>query len=175
MLIDNNTTKDFCEFLDKEELADSKEIIDNFLTKNRSKPGSLIPVLQETQNILGYLPTVVQNYVAQGLNLAPSDVYGVVSFYSFFTMKPRGKHVIRICLGTACYVKGGNKISAAIQKQLKVEPGETTEDRQFSLELVRCVGACGLAPVVVIGEDTYGQVDPGKTSELIQPYLSSTD
>ena len=175
MLADTQETREFCEFLEEEKLADVKEEIDNFLANYRPKPGSLIPALQRTQEILGYLPPVVQNYIAQVLNVPPCDVFGVVSFYSFFTMKPRGEHVTRICLGTACYVKGGDKICKKLQKELGVDPGETTKDRQFTLEIVRCLGACGLAPVVVIDENTYGQITPDESVKLINSYANSTN
>ena len=165
-------TKKFVEFLKEEELSDEKEKIDNILKMNKNQPGSLIPVLQHVQQIIKYLPTIVQDYIAMGLNIPSSDVYGVVSFYAFFTMVPRGDHIIRICLGTACYVKGGNKIVNNLEKGLKIKSGETTDDRKFSLEVVRCLGACGLAPVLVVDEDTHGQIDPADSMALIEPYAA---
>ena len=171
MHIETQVAEAFRLLLEEEKLNGAKRKIDDILIDYRLKPGALIPVLQHTQNIIGYLPPVVQEYVAQGLNLSASSVYGVVSFYSFFTMTPRGKHIIRVCMGTACYVKGGNIICKSLQKKLAVSPGGTTKDRQFTLEVVRCLGACGLAPVVVIDDDTHGQVDPGKAVELLEPYF----
>ena len=161
----------FERFLEGEGLTGKRAKIDQGLALNRPKPGSLVPVLQFVQKELGYLPPVVQDYVALGLNLPASDVYGVVSFYSFFSMTPRGKHVIRVCMGTACYVKGGQKIQEALEAGLDVKPGGTTADRLFTLEAVRCVGACGLAPVVLVDEDTYGQIDPRKTMDITKGYI----
>jgi len=168
-------TKRFEKFLAEEELSGEREKIDFALADNRDKPGALVPVLQYVQKVLKYLPPVVQDYVAQGLGLPSCDVYGVVSFYSFFTMKPRGDHIIRVCMGTACYVKGGNKILANLAKGLKVEEGETTDDRKFTLEVVRCLGACGLAPVVVVDEDTHGMLEPEHSMEVADSYVRQDD
>ncbi len=144
--------------------------VDDIILRYKSKPGSLIPVLEEVQEAIGYLPISIQKRVAVGLNIAFSEVFGVVTFYSFFTMTPRGKHTIRCCLGTACYVRGGKKLLDAVSQELKIHPGDTTDDRQFSLETVRCLGACGLAPVMMVGEDTYRQVKPTTVSRLIEDY-----
>lgn len=144
--------------------------VDEIILKYKSKPGALIPVLEQVQDVCGYLPTGLQLKVAKGLNLPVANVYGVVTFYSFFTMVPRGKHVIRVCLGTACYVRGGKRILEKMSENLGIEPGQCTEDRQFSLETVRCLGACGLAPVVVIDEDTHGQMKPAKLEAVIAQY-----
>jgi len=103
-----------------------------------------------------------------GLGIPSSDVFGVVSFYSFFTMVPRGKHIIRICLGTACFVKGSGKLLDILQRHLKVDVGETTDDREYSLDVVRCVGACGLAPVMVVDDETHGQMDPSKIIGIVE-------
>ncbi|MDT8271677.1 MAG: NADH-quinone oxidoreductase subunit NuoE [Desulfomonilia bacterium] len=144
--------------------------LDQIVSRYKGKPGALIPVLEQVQDICGYLPVALQKRIADGLTLPVANVYGVVTFYSFFTMVPRGKHVIRVCLGTACYVRGGQRILGKIIEQLKIQPGECTEDRNFSLETVRCLGACGLAPVVVIDEDTHGQVKPAKLEALLAKY-----
>lgn len=144
--------------------------LNTIINKYRYKPGSLIPVLQEAQELVGYLPPVVQRHIAKGLNIPVSLVHGVVSFYSFFTMKPKGKHNIRVCLGTACYVKGAEEIVKKLSDGLKVDVGGITADKKFSLETVRCLGACGLAPVVVIDKDTHGSVNPVKTLELLNEY-----
>src|SRR4030067_1314714 len=138
------------------------EKIDQVIDKYKGKYGALIPVLKETQDICGYLPKNVQHRIAEGLNLSASQVYGVVSFYAFFTTVPRGKHIIRVCLGTACYVKGSKLIVDHLQRKLHVDVGGITKDRKFSLEAVRCLGACGLAPVIVVGHDTFGLVNPGR-------------
>jgi formate dehydrogenase major subunit len=163
-------TREFVEVLEKEECPEAKEKIDAVLATYRNTRGGLIPVLQQVQGILGFLPVPVQNYIAQGLELSAADVFGVVSFYSFFTMVPRGRHVIRLCLGTACFVKGAGKLLENLLWHLKIEVGETTEDREYSLEAVRCVGACGLAPVMVVDEVTHGQVKPAEIVEIVENY-----
>jgi NADH:ubiquinone oxidoreductase subunit E len=144
------------------------EKIDQVIDKYRGRHGALIPVLKETQDICGYLPKKVQHRIAEGLHLPSSQVYGVVSFYAFFTTVPRGRHIIRVCLGTACYVKGSKQILEQLQRELHVEVGGVTRDRKFSLEAVRCLGACGLAPVMVVGSDTYGMVNPGRALEIVR-------
>ena len=144
--------------------------IDRVIKEYKDKPGSAIPVLQRCQQIVGYLPPEVQKHVAKGLNLTPAQIHSVVSFYSFFTMKPRGDHNIRICLGTACYVKRVEESLNKIKDDLKIGVGDVTEDKKFSLETVRCLGACGLAPVMVIDEETYGAVTPKKVMEILKEY-----
>ena len=147
--------------------------IDEVTRKYRGKPGALIPVLEEIQGITGYLPESVQRRVAAGLDLPLSQVYGVTTFYSFFTMKPRGKHQIRLCLGTACHVRGAKRNLDHITQTLNLKPGECTEDRQFSLEVVRCLGACGLAPVMLVDEDTHKQVKEAKLDQIMKKYNGS--
>ncbi|OGP92832.1 MAG: NADH dehydrogenase [Deltaproteobacteria bacterium RBG_16_47_11] len=146
------------------------EKVDQVIDKYKERHGVLIPVLKEVQDICGFLPKKIQHRIAQGLRLPPSQVYGVVSFYAFFTTIPRGKHVIRVCLGTACYVRGAKQILDNLQRELHVGVGGITQDRRFSLEAVRCLGACGLAPVMVIGNDTYGMLSPGKATEIVSSY-----
>ena len=154
----------------KELTAEQWAAVDTVIKKYKAKPGSLIPVLEEVQEAIGYLPKPVMQRVALGLKVPFSEVYGVVTFYSFFTMFPKGKHTVRCCQGTACYVRGGKKILEALTETLKVQPGETTPDRNFSLETVRCLGACGLAPVVVVDEDTHRQMKPSKISGVLEAY-----
>ena len=144
--------------------------IDKVIQRYRERPGALIPVLEEVQGITGYLPESIQRRVASGLGLPLSQVYGVTTFYSFFTMKPRGKHQIRICLGTACHVRGAKRNIEHLTQALNVKPGECTENRQFSLEVVRCLGACGLAPVMVVDEDTHKQVKEAKLDQILKNY-----
>lgn len=165
----------FTELLKEEEQTDAKARIDEILATYRTRRGGLIPVLQQVQQILGFLPVSVQNYIAQGLGIPFSDVYGVVTFYSFFTMVPRGKHTIRVCLGTACFVKGSAALLQKVEDHLKISIGETTEDREYSLEVVRCLGACGLAPVMVIDDVTHGQLDPKEIVDIVESYRASTD
>lgn len=144
--------------------------LDDIIESYRGKPGGLIPVLEKAQVALEYLPMAVQKRIAQGLNLPLSQVYGVVTFYSFFTMTPRGRHTCRVCLGTACYVRGGKTISENIKKTFGISEGETTEDRRFTYETVRCLGACGLGPVVVVDEDVHGRVKAGKIRDILEQY-----
>ena len=159
---DTELLKDFS----KEQVKKLNSIIEKF----KGKPGGLIPVLEEAQVVLEYLPISVQKKIATGLNLPLSRVYGVVTFYSFFTMTPRGKHTVRVCLGTACYVRGGKAIYEKLEKEFGITEGETTPDRMFTLETVRCLGACGLGPVVVVDEDVHGRVKPGKVKEILSQY-----
>jgi len=154
-----------------EELPPSMiEEMDRVINEFKSKPGCSIPVLQRCQQIVGYLPPAVQKRVARGLNMTPAEIHSIVSFYSFFTMKPRGDHNIRICLGTACYVKRVEEVLNKIKDDLHIDVGDVTEDKKFSLETVRCLGACGLAPVIVIDEETYGAMTPKKVPEVIKEY-----
>jgi len=150
-----------------EELA----LVDAIIERYASKPGSLIPVLEEIQEAIGYLPKTIQRRVAFGLKIPLSEVYGVVTFYSFFTIKPRGRHTIRTCLGTACYVRGGKRIAEAIAQTFGITEGETTPDRRFTFETVRCLGACGLGPAMVVDNDVHGRVKPGKVKEILEPYI----
>jgi NADH:ubiquinone oxidoreductase subunit E len=144
--------------------------LDEIIAKHRGKPGGLIPVLEEAQVALEYLPISVQKKVAKELNLPFSRVYGVVTFYSFFTMKPRGRHTVRVCLGTACYVRGGKQLAEALGREFGIKEGETTPDRRFTFESVRCLGACGLGPVVVIDEDVHGRMKPSKLKDILSQY-----
>jgi NADH:ubiquinone oxidoreductase subunit E len=136
----------------------------------RGKPGALIPVLQIAQGIFGYLPETVLKRVALATGKSYSEVAGVVSFYAFFSTQPRGKHVVRVCLGTACYVRGGKQVLETMRKELGVEVGETSKDGMFSLEIARCFGACGLAPAMCIDEEVYKRVRPGKIREILATY-----
>lgn len=136
--------------------------------KHNNDAGELINILHETQTTLGYLPRDVQELVAKQLNIPATRVNGVVSFYAFFTEKPKGKHPISVCLGTACYVRGSEKVLDEIKKVLGIEVGETTPDGVFSLDCLRCVGACGLAPVMTIDGKVYGNVDPKNVRKILE-------
>jgi NADH:ubiquinone oxidoreductase subunit E len=153
---------------EKEFTSEELTTADSIIEKHKGKKGSLIPVLEEIQEAIGYLPKSIQSRVAHGLRIPFSEVYGVVTFYSFFTMVPRGKHTVRCCLGTACYVRGGRKNLEKLRQTLKVEPGETTHDRRFSLETVRCLGACALAPAMTVDAETYQQVKPSQIPTILQ-------
>lgn len=133
-------------------------------------PGELINVLHKAQSIFGYLPAEVQEIISKELQVPLAKVYGVVTFYSFFTMTPKGKHPISICTGTACYVRGAEKVLDEFRRSLNIKVGETTPDGKFSLSCLRCVGACGLAPVVLVGEKTYGRVSPDGVKDILAEY-----
>ena len=144
--------------------------IDDIIESQKNAPGAVIPVLRMSQDVVGYLPVEVIDYISAGLNIPSSDVYGVATFYSLFSLTPKGRHRIRACLGTACYVKGIKEVMGRISKEFDLEVGGTTEDRRFSLEAVRCLGACGLAPVVVVDQDTYGSISADQVSGILEKY-----
>ena len=144
--------------------------INTIIKANSDIPGSVIAVLRECQDIVGYLPVVLIDHISYGLNLSRSEVFGIASFYSLFSMEPKGRHTIKVCMGTACYVKGIKEVIGRIGNELHLKQGFTTEDRRYSLEAVRCLGACGLAPVMVIDQDTYGAVKAEKIIDIIEKY-----
>ena len=149
------------------------EQLDKIIEKHKTVRGPLIQVLHAAQELFGYLPERAQVKIAQGLNVPLSEVHGVLSFYSFFTTVPRGEYTIRVCMGTACYVRGGKQVLEKFQKELGIGTNDTTEDRQFSLEINRCVGACGLAPVVTVGPDIYRRVKVDKIPAIIAKYRNT--
>ena len=142
------------------------------IAQNKDLPGALLPVLHAAQEIYGYLPIEVQQMVADGLGVSLSEVYGVATFYSRFSLTPKGKHKISVCLGTACYVKGSDKILAEVEKKLGIKSGECTSDGLFSIDSCRCVGACGLAPVMMIDEDVYGKLTPENVGAILDKYIA---
>lgn len=144
--------------------------IDDTITTNRPVRGSVITVLRECQDVVGYLPIDLINYIGAGLNLPRSTVFGIATFYSLFSLKPKGRHTIKVCLGTACYVKGIKEIVDRISSEYQLEAGETSEDRRFTLEAVRCLGACGLAPVAVVDEDIHGRVSAKQIINILEEY-----
>jgi NADH-quinone oxidoreductase subunit E/NADP-reducing hydrogenase subunit HndA len=150
----------------EKDLNTIKEICKSF----NNEQGELINVLHKTQEHFGYLPAEIQEAIAKELNMSVAKVYGVVTFYSFFTMKPKGKFPISICTGTACYVRGAENVLAEFKRQLNLEVGETTADGKFSLSCLRCVGACGLAPVVLVGDKTYGRVSAEGVKDILAEY-----
>jgi len=154
----------------KEFTAEQVAKLDGIIARFKGKPGGLIPVLEEAQVTLEYLPIPIQKRIADALNLPLAQVYGVVTFYSFFTMKPRGRHTIRVCLGTACYVRGGKTIAESVVKEYKIAEGETTPDRRFSLEVKRCIGSCGLAPALSIDKTVHKRVNPNKLQDILKKY-----
>lgn len=152
--------------LKKKDVDTIKEICRSF----HNNPDELINILHKTQGTFGYLPAEIQEVVAKELRIAVAKVYGVVTFYSFFSMVPKGKHPISICTGTACYVRGAENVLSEFKKELNIEVGETTADGKFSISCLRCVGACGLAPVVLVGEKTYGRVSPEMVKDIISEF-----
>jgi len=140
------------------------------IAQHKGQPGATMPVLQAAQEIFGYLPEEVQIIIAEGLEIPLSEVYGVVSFYAQFTLNPKGQHQISICLGTACYVKGAGDILAEVEKQLGIKSGSVTPDGKFSLDACRCIGACGLAPVMTIGNDVYGRLTVNQIGPILDKY-----
>lgn len=150
--------------------AEIKEVVKKICTDLNHDPEELIAILHQTQGHFGYLPNVVQHAVAEELGVPRARVYGVITFYSFFTMEPKGKYPISICMGTACYVKGAEKVLEAFEKELDIKNGGTTKDKKFSINTLRCVGACGLAPVLMIKDKVYGRVKPEQVASIIKEY-----
>ncbi|MDX9799809.1 MAG: NAD(P)H-dependent oxidoreductase subunit E [Spirochaetia bacterium] len=146
-------------------------VIDGFI----GVPGALIPVLQSAQNIFEYLPEKALKHISRRMKIPYSEVTGVVTFYSYFSTVPRGKHIIRVCLGTSCYVRGGKAVLEAIQNKLSIPVGGTTVDRMFSLEVGRCFGACGLAPTISIDGKVYKRVKPTKVGEILEPFYAEAE
>ena len=144
--------------------------LEHIINEHKNQQGALMPILHETQELFGYLPEEAQKRISEVLNISMAEIYGVATFYSRFTLKPRGKHTIGVCLGTACYVKNAQGIIDKIKKALNVEAGETTPDGMFTLEATRCIGCCGLAPVMTIGEDVYGKIVPEDVSDILKKY-----
>lgn len=149
--------------------------LDHIIESFDGVQGALIPVLQSAQNLFGYLPENVLKHISLKMKVPFSEVTGVVSFYSWFSTVPRGRNIVRVCLGTACYVRGGKDVLKALQDQLGINVGGTTEDREFSLEVGRCFGACGLAPVVMINDDVHQRVKPAKLREILRAYKSAEE
>ena len=149
---------------------EQKEKFDQVIQKYKSMKGAIIPVLHEVQGIYGYLPVEVQEMVAEALNVPLSEIYGIVTFYAQFNLNPKGKYKISMCMGTACYVKGADKILEELKKNLGIEVGECTADKKFSLDACRCIGACGLAPVLTINEDVHGRLSPEDIDGILSAY-----
>ena len=144
--------------------------LEEIISSYKDEPGALIPVLQATQSLFGYIPQNAILKIAELLNEPLSKIYGVITFYSFFSLKPRGKYLIRVCMGTACYVQGANEVLTALQQQLDVKVGETTDDKAFTLDIGRCFGACGLAPVIMVNDDVHQFVKSNDVAKIIKNY-----
>ena len=147
-----------------------KDQLFELIDKYKDEKGALIPVLQQAQDIYGYLPIEVQKMIADKMGIPMEKIFGVVTFYSFFNLYPKGAHKISVCLGTACYVKGSRKVLDRLQDSLGIEPGQCTPDRSFSLDTCRCIGACGLAPVMLINDDVYGRMSPTEVAGVLAKY-----
>ncbi len=150
--------------------SDTKATVDKIIDAAKEKRGGLMVVLNETQRAVGYLPKELQTYIAKRMGVAPSVVYGVVSFYSFFTMIPRGKHLVKVCMGTACYVKGAGRLLDEVSETLKIKVGETTADGMYTLEACRCLGVCSQAPAVMVDDDVVGKVTLKSFIETLKQY-----
>ncbi|MBP3638192.1 MAG: NADH-quinone oxidoreductase subunit NuoE [Clostridia bacterium] len=144
--------------------------LDEVIAKHKGTPGALMPVLQEAQNIFGYVPMDVQQIIADGLGTTLAEVYGVATFYAQFSLEPKGQYVVGVCLGTACYVKGSQKVLDKLAEELEVPVGKTTADGMFTLNATRCLGACGLAPVMMINDEVYGRLVPEDIPGIIAKY-----
>lgn len=149
---------------------EQEKSLKNELKKLKGKPGALLPALQKAQEIYGYLPIEVQKMVAAGMEIPLEEVYGVSTFYAQFNLTPKGEHNISICLGTACYVKGAQSIIEEVQNLLGIEPEDCTQDGKFSLTACRCVGACGLAPVMLVDDDVYGSLEASSVKGILEKY-----
>ena len=152
--------------LEKEKFEALQLVIDEL----RNEPGALMPIMQRAQDIFGYLPEEVQNYIAKELDIPVSDIYGVATFYAQFNLEPKGKYIISVCMGTACYVKGSQKVLDKLEEVLEVPAGRTTKDGLFTLNATRCLGACGLAPVIMVNDDVYGRLTPDQIPGIIAKY-----
>ena len=153
--------------------ADSRtqyERLNKVIDEYREKAGAVIPVLQIAQGIFGYLPEKVLRIISEKLGESYGKLYGIVTFYSFFSLNPRGKYLVRVCMGTACYVRGADEVLTALKQQLGIDVGQTTEDAQFSLEVGRCFGACGLAPVIMVNDDIHQTVKSSDVGKIIKQY-----
>ena len=145
-------------------------MLDAVIAEHKGEQGALMPVLQKAQGIYGYLPIEVQEHIALGLDIPLSEVYGVASFYSQFILNPKGEYAIAVCLGTACYVKGAGLLMDKLESLIGIKNGEITDDRKFSLDATRCIGACGLAPVLTVNEEVYGRLTPDMIKGLLDKY-----
>ncbi|MDD3839599.1 MAG: NADH-quinone oxidoreductase subunit NuoE [Clostridia bacterium] len=153
-----------------EENQDKFKKLKKVIDQHKGKNGDLMPIMHEAQHIFGYLPFEVQNYIAEELNIPLTDVYGVATFYAQFTLQPKGKYQIGICLGTACYVRGAQKVVERVESELGIKVGQTTEDGKFTLDATRCLGACGLAPVMMINDDVHGRLVPDDIPKILKQY-----
>ncbi|MDI3509008.1 MAG: NADP-reducing hydrogenase subunit HndA [Clostridiales bacterium] len=156
----------------KKELEEKFQELKTVIDRYKNIEGPLMPIMHKAQEIFGYLPLEVQNFIAEELDIPLTDVYGVATFYSHFTLQPQGKYTINICLGTACYVKGAQKVLDKLKEELKINEGETTPDGKFTIDATRCLGACGLAPVMMINGEVYGRLVPDDVPKILKRYMN---
>lgn len=159
-----------CQCCDAEPNTKEALELEKVFAEYRGKKGALIPVLQKAQDIYGYLPAEVLREISRNLQIPVSKIFGVVTFYAQFHLHPRGRNIVRVCLGTACHVRGGAKISEAVTKAIGIKDGETTEDLRYTFESVACLGACGLAPVMMVNDETHGRLTPDMVKGLLEQY-----
>jgi NADP-reducing hydrogenase subunit HndA len=152
--------------------AEQEKQLLELIADHKNETGALMPVLQEAQHIYGYLPVEVQRMIAEGLDIPLEEVYGVVTFYGHFSLNPKGKYKISVCLGTACYVKGAGQILERIEEKLGIKSGEITPDGKFSIDATRCLGACSLAPIITINDDIYGCLTPSDINGILDKYIN---
>lgn len=152
------------------EVGEKYDALQAIIARHKGQPGGLMPVMQEAQDVFGYLPMEVQEAIARGMGKTLSEVYGVATFYSQFSLDKKGENVVSVCLGTACYVKGAQAVLDKIAEYLEIPVGKTTEDGLFTLQATRCLGACGLAPVLTVGAEVYGRVTPDQVAGILDKY-----
>ena len=152
------------------EMREKYDALDAAIARHKGEPGALMPVLQEAQNIFGYVPQDVQQIIADGLGTTLAEVYGMATFYAQFSLEPKGQYVVGVCLGTACYVKGSQKVLDKLSEELKIPVGKTTPDGVFTLNATRCLGACGLAPVIMNNDEVYGRLTPDEVPAILDKY-----
>ena len=156
--------------LTKEQMEEKTKELMDFIEENKNMPGSLMPVMQKAQDLFGYLSLQTQSLISEALDIPVSEIYGVATFYSQFSLEPKGEKIISICTGTACYVKGSQPLLEEVERILKVKCGQTTADGKFTIQATRCLGCCGLAPVLVINEDVYGRLAPKDVKDILAKY-----
>ena len=156
--------------LTQQQIAEKTAILEAYISENLDVKGALIPVMQKAQELCGYLSFETMELISERMDVPVSEIYGVATFYALFSLKPKGEYIISVCTGTACYVKGAQAVLDEVKKQLGIESGETTEDGKFSIQDTRCLGCCGLAPVMTINNDVYGRLDPADVKDILAKY-----
>ena len=156
--------------LTQQQIAEKTAELEAYISENLDVQGVLIPVMQKAQELFGYLSFETMELISERLDVPVSEIYGVATFYALFSLKPKGEYIISVCTGTACYVKGAQAVLDEVKKQLGIESGETTEDGKFSIQDTRCLGCCGLAPVMTINNDVYGRLDPADVKDILAKY-----